>query len=331
MLIVFPYTDGMKKHAFIIFILIALVSIAAYISMSRKESYETKVGVIGPFTGIVASFGEEMKKGIQAEPVGRINYVFEDDACEASKAVSSFKKLVDLDKAKIIIGPACGSPQEAIAPVAKKADIIVLLPSAASAGLFEASEGKIYNMQSSLEDEARYLADSTYEAGHRTVALVTYENAFSKTMSENFKKRFKGSVVEIVFSDNESDVSTGLAKIKNDKIDAVVVMDIAFFLGKGLDILKRYDIKVPVYSTYATELPAIKSLVTGVQYSFPQGIDGNEGAIRQLSAESASLAASLIEACDSNTACMRRTLDESGKFDSTGISKRGFLMKQISQ
>jgi hypothetical protein len=57
--------------------------------------------------------------------------VFEDEACDPVKAVSAFKKLSSADDARYFIGPFCGSPQKALAPLLMRGERVVVLPSAA--------------------------------------------------------------------------------------------------------------------------------------------------------------------------------------------------------
>lgn len=291
-----------------------------------------KIGVIGPFTGPVADYGEEIKKGVDAAKVDGVNFIFEDDKCEPAPAVSSFKKLTEFDGVKFIIGPGCGSPQEAIAPLLKDdGKAVVVVPSAASRGLYDLSGGNLFNVQYALEDESAYLAKEMAAEGYKNVAIVGYQNAFSKTHVESFKKNFTGTIVkELWFTDITTDVQSEVLKLKTVKPDAIFVSDISFFFSNGLDRLKQYGITAPVYSHYVVELPAVRKLVEGVTYSYPAGLeDSGEGAMFLLSKESATILGQAAVACNGEVACVLKKLEASGNFDKTGVSQRGFSLKQI--
>ncbi len=321
----------MKKNILIgvaITIVICLFLMAGF--SKPKEITASKVGVLAPLTGIVAQYGEEMQKGIIASNPIHAEFIFEDDKCQAKDALTAFKKLTDLDGVKMIVGPLCGAPQEAIAPLLKDKDVLVLSPSAASRDLFNQSGGNFYNLQYALEDESKFMAEKLFEKDLKNVVLISYQNAFSKVHSDSFKKHFKGNIVkDIVFAQSESDVSTEIAKLREKKIDAIFVVDMSFFFAQGYEKLEQYGINSPVYSTYVVELPAVRPLVEGVIYSFPGDISDGQGAVLNLSKEAAELADQLIADCGNDTACLKEKLMESGKFDSTGISTRSIILKQI--
>ncbi len=336
--------SAFSAKTLIIWLIIAAFGIIFVLIGTSKANNRphNSIGIIVPLTGVVASYGEEMKKGIGAHAGREINdqghiiqLLYEDDECDAKKAVSAFKKLVELDKVKIIIGPACGSPQEALVPLVKDRDVIVLLPSAASRNLFADSGGKIFNVQSSLEDEAAYLAEqvSGVEGQNPTrIALVTYKNAFSQAIADSFKANFKGEIVdELIFVEGTDDVSSQLASLRKVKLDAIVVTDISFFFAQGISKMKQFGISAPVYSTYVVELPAVRALVPGVHYSFPQNIanDHGKGAIYVLAGEAYELAKQIVEKCKTDFQCISNTISIDERFDQNGISNRGFEMRQI--
>ncbi len=297
-----------------------------------EKNKVTTLGVIAPLTGIVASYGEDIQKGVLAAGIKPTSIVFEDDRCEPSAAVSAFNKLVNVDKVSVIIGPGCGSPQEAIVPLLKDKNVIMIVPSAASKELFDGSNGKFFNIQYSLEDEAAFLAQKIFERNQKKVVLITYQNAFSKTVADSFKSTFQGEIVkEISFVDGKSDILTEIAKLKGLEFDAILSTDITFFFVQGMEKLKQYGITAPVYSEYTVELPAVRTLVEGVYYSFPGGIEGEGGATVELSKEAGEIAKDATEKCSNDTKCIKRYLQDSGLFDSEGTSKREIILKQIKE
>ena len=327
-----PYALGMKnKHKGIIIILVVLVLAIIFSWANRAtKNVNTRVGVIAPLTGIVAFYGEDIKRGVLAGVEASSTLIFEDDKCEPAAAISAFNKLVDVDRVPLIIGPGCGSPQEAIVPVLKNKDAVVIVPSAASEKLFDQSGGKFFNLQYSLEKEATFLADKMFDRNLRRVVIITYQNAFSKTVADSFKASFQGEVAkEIVFIDGTSDISTELAKLEGLKFDAIISTDITFFFVQGLQKLKQYGISVPVYSEYVAELPAARPMVEGVIYSYPAGLEGEGGAVFELSKQAARISDDATQKCHDDTGCIRKYLTDSGLFDSKGLSKRDIILKQI--
>ncbi len=321
----------MYKIIKIIVIAIVAILIVAFATAGDRAKGSLKIGVIAPLTGVIADYGEEIRKGVMAvaSTTTDVEFVFEDDKCEPKDAVSAFTKLTSIDKVAVILGPACGSPQEAIVPLVANDSAVVLVMSAASKELYAKSNKNFFNVQYSLEDESTFMANKLTELGYKKVALVTYKNAFSDTHSKAFKAAYKGLVFNHVLLENSTDLSPEMAKIKAEKPDVIYAPDIAFFFAGGTLKLEQYGIKVPVYSSYVAELPAARTLVPNVNYSFPGDLGGEQGAVYELSKVAAQLAVDVVKECGSNPKCVKEKLTSSGKFDENGIYRRSFVIKQI--
>ncbi len=314
----------------IVAVIVIVIIIILGVTSSRNAGNKViKIGVIAPLTGIVADYGDQMRRGIESASTTGFQFIFEDDKCEAKEAVSAFKKLTDFEKVNYIIGPGCGSPQEAIAPLLKGGNRIDIVPSAASQNLFALSGGNVFNMQYSLEKEASFVADQLYARGYKRVTLVSYQNAFSKAMSDSFKTTYKGTVVhDIVYASNSADVSSELVKIKKVDYDAIFVIDISFYFGQGLAKLHNLGINVPIYSPYAVELPVVRPLVEDVFYSFPANITDGKGGVNGIARDSAQLLISALGACGDKPACVKDFISKTG-FDQYGTNQRSIILKQI--
>jgi branched-chain amino acid transport system substrate-binding protein len=318
-----------KNSVAFLAVIIVLAGVIIF-ALKPSEPQVLKIGVIAPLTGPAADYGEEIKNGVLSSSYAGVEFIFEDDKCDPKEAVSAFKKLVEFEKVQYVIGPACGSPQEAIVPLLKNKSVVAIVPSAASSALYEMSGGNFYNMQYSLEDESKYVAEKMFEKGYTQVALVSYQNAFSKTHADSFRKHFKGTIlVDSVFVDPSTDVSTEVAKIKASKSQAIYSPDISFFFAGGMTKLKQFKVSVPVFSTYVTELPVARTLVPEVFYSFPADVTDEQGAVFSLSKQSAVILSAAVLKCSGKTSCVKDELDSSGKFGIDGVFKRDLVLKQI--
>ncbi len=294
------------------------------------EGEVIKIGVIAPLTGPVADFGEEIRKGVQAGLVAGVEAIFEDDKCDPKEAVSAYQKLIEFNKVKFLIGPACGSPQEAIVPLLTDKEALTVVPAAASTDLFGQSGSNFYNIQYSLQDESKFIAERMLALGYNKVALVYYANAFSQTHVDSFKQNFKGQIaIESRFLDETTDVSTEVTKIGAAQVDAIYSPDISFFFANGVSKLRERKVTVPIFTTYVAELPAVRALVPDVYYSFPGDLAGAEGAVYELSKQAAELLSSAVKDCQGDYACVKDKLNSSGNFDVNGIYQRQIILKQI--
>ncbi|MBI5126485.1 MAG: penicillin-binding protein activator [Candidatus Taylorbacteria bacterium] len=319
-----------KKRIVLTVIILIVLGFSVY-NTNQTTQGKIKIGVIAPLSGFLADYGEEVKKGVLAVQDPNIEFIFEDDKCEPKEAVSAFKKLTEVDKVHYVIGPACGSPQEAIVPLLKNSKNIVVVPSAASRTLYETSGGNFYNMQYALEDESKFIAEQMYARGYKKVVLISYQNAFSKTHYDSFKANYKGTIVhEISYPDNTTDVSSELVKIRKGDYDAIFSTDIAFFFGQGVARLTQLGIKAPIFSQYAVELPAVRELVEGVYYSFPGNIADGQGAVAGLSLQSAELLSKAFKSCGDTYVCVKEYINKDG-FDTTGAKVRELVLKKIER
>ena len=321
----------MSKSAKMWGALALIVIVVVVIVSSHRSSSLIKIGVITPLTGPFADYGEQIQKGVLTVGTSTgVSFDFGDEQCDPKQTVTAFHKLTDIDDVHFIIGPGCGSPQEAIVPLLADKKVVVVVPSAASSDLFEKSGGYFFNVQYSLEDESKFNAEKIYQMGYKKVALLTYDNAFSVAHANSFKKNFKGKIAyETVLVDDTVSLLPELTKIRAAGVDAIYAPDIAFFFAGASAKLKQLSMTMPVFTTYVAELPAVIPLVEGVYYSFPADITANGGAVYGLSKQAAELLAPLVTECSGDPDCVKAKLISSGKFDQYGVYKRDLMLKQI--
>ena len=317
---------------------IVIVGLAIWIIVALRNPNETasvsepiKIGVIAPLSGPVADYGEEIRQGVLAATgTSTVQLLFEDDKCDPKEAVSTFQKLTEFNKIKFIIGPACGSPQEAIVPLLKDKNVLTIVPAAASSALYQLSGNNFYNIQYSLEDESKFIAEQMFARGYDKVALVSYGNAFSKTHADSFRVNFKGGIaLDEVINDDNANVSTVITKIKVAGVKAIYAPDVSWFFASAIPKLIQQKVVVPVFGTYVVELPAVRDLVPDVFYSFPGDLTGPEGAVYGLAKQAAEVLIANVSACVGDYACVKNKLQTSGQFNQQGIFERPFILKQI--
>ena len=323
-----------QKIVWVLVAIIAIVVIVLGIAHAKKDSRNSKVtiGLILPMTGIAQSYGENALKGAQAAVAkdGDVSLALEDEKCDAAATLSAFQKLVDIDHANIIIGPLCGSPQEALAPVVKNNPLPIIAPAAAARSLFSESGDTMFNIQYSLENEGAAIANRMYADGHKKVVIVGYKNAFSESEVNGFVAAYKGAVIsQIILADNTADLNTPIAKLKTQDFDGIFSTDISFLFSQGISMLHRYGISAQVYSPYSVEDPTARKLAEGVIYSFPGGMTGDLGATYGLTYDAVTKAIILAKVCNNNKVCMLKKLREDNMFDSDGTSTRPIIFKKI--
>lgn len=203
------------------------------------------VGAILPLTGEGAFWGQNSKRGIELavedlkatshEP--KIRVVFEDDRCSAKDAVAAFHKLVEMDRVRVILGPACSSAAAAVAPLAEKHRVLLLV-------FAESDEVKtgpyVRRLWVPNSIQGQRLAQYAFEQKFRSVAVVATQNAFGTSISEAFAGEFVSLGGKIVTRE-EYDPSgmtfrSQLMRVKAAKPDALFF---ASYIKDGASLVRE--------------------------------------------------------------------------------------------
>ena len=314
--------------AFAFLALLAAINVKAEIS-------KQKIGVVIPLTGNFARFGEKVRKGIEKAPAESIEYIYEDEGCLPAQAIKSYKKLTNVDGIKYFLGPACGSPQTALAPMLNNNKQVVVLPNSAPRRVFELSKGRMFSAQHSIEEESIFNAQKAYQLGSRKVVILFFENDFSRAHEAAFTKEFKGKVLATLTytSQDVSALKALLLRIKTLKPDTLYIPD-AFPLMQGL--MKELKLtgleKLRVMSVYSAGFVDVLEVVgvhgDGLIFSYPD--IGTKDAAYHFPEIAASMLAKATQECaDSNDECVLKSLKSNNKFDEYGVLRGNLALKTI--
>lgn len=163
---------------------------------SGATTATVKLGAILPLTGDLAKYGATSRAAIElavaevnASPGNsglKLEVVFEDDAMSPAKGVAAAKKLIDVDKVQVIVGPLASTVAFAVAPVAQKAGVVLLSPGASAPGITDAGK---YIFRNCLSDEfegaemARFVLSSLPA---RQIAIYRINNDFGAGLTKVF-------------------------------------------------------------------------------------------------------------------------------------------------
>ena len=119
-------------------ILLVIVAVAALMSCKSKESVlPNAIGGFLPMTGAVAAYGQDAKAGIEIamemkpEVLGKkLNFVIADTKSDKIEAANAMSRLIEKDKVFAVIGEMISGDTMAGAPIAEKAMIPVVSPTA---------------------------------------------------------------------------------------------------------------------------------------------------------------------------------------------------------
>lgn len=212
--------------------IIAICGIAIIQNQNRSTNTITLGGLFN-ITGYAGFAGESSKNGflMAVEDYGlsdnSVRVVIEDAQSDLKSAVSGATKLVEMNKAIVVIGPEWTEFGEVVSPIASKHRVPFISPWIVAEAPF-VKPPYFWSAFPSDRDEHTKLLEYLSTNNYKRVALVFSNNYWSKTNTDVFKEEAKknGSVEiisEYTLDQNTRDFRTVITKIKSDNPDIVYV------------------------------------------------------------------------------------------------------------
>jgi len=195
-----------------------------------------KIGVAGPFTGAVATYGEQVWAGVTAYIdsvnaaggiAGRpIQIVKGDDACEPKQAVAVANRFVDQEKVAAVIGHFCSATSLPASNIYHDADLLMITYASTTPTLTERGLANIFRVCGRDDQQAVLAADFILDDLKKTrIALVHDKDAYGKGLVDAVRATLKARGVEPVLyeglSKGERDFNALVTKIRASRADAV--------------------------------------------------------------------------------------------------------------
>ena len=238
---------------------------------TKASQKDINIGIVLPLTGRAASHGEDIMGGInlaldELNSSGGINgnkvkLIIEDNLSTPDGSVAALKKLLDINKVPVVIGPVASGNMLAMAPIAESNKTVLISPGASSPKLSEAGD---YIFRNSLlatpqgKAIARYCKETL---GLVNVAVLFIDDETGRGYKKAFVEEFKalGGNVLIVDSYDKrgSDFRAQLSKIKEVNPEAIYVPSIPSTFGLILRQAKELGIKTQFLANYGIEGEAL--------------------------------------------------------------------------
>ena len=157
-------------------ILIGLMSVLPISPSQAQQAEPIKIGGLFELTGFLAPIGKEAQQGalIALEQMGGkimgrpVEMVLEDSATDVNVSMDKMRKLVEVDKVRIIVGPIFGGSQDAMGGYADKVRVpVITLPSGQNSNV--------------LKNQWTFLADGTDESNGYPMGIYAAEKLGYKT------------------------------------------------------------------------------------------------------------------------------------------------------
>jgi len=218
----------------------------AVLPAAGKET--VKIGVVAPFTGKQAAYGEGIREGLELA-LGEINgdpklnfkieLIYEDNAGDVKNSVSAAQKLMGIDNVTAVISGVSQNSM-AIAPIAQERKVVLYTMASQTSALNSAGE-YVFKNDDDLYSLGTREAELIFGFGHRNVAVLFSEYNDATVDAKNaFVKRFEelGGTVAAVegYGQNETDFRTYLSKIESAEPTALFLDTL---MGDNVAVLKQ--------------------------------------------------------------------------------------------
>jgi branched-chain amino acid transport system substrate-binding protein len=194
-----------------------------------------KIGVINSITGPEAPIGEHLTNGIKLAQEDlklkniNVELVWEDDTGKPQISMSAMEKLATRDKVSGVVGPYTSACANAVARLAEKYKVPLLVPAAAKEEITRQGFRHVFRMNAPADVYASVLIDAAMSLGKpKSIALI-YENtdfgvSTTKSVKEYTARRGIRVVADEPYSKGSPDYRSTLSKIKAQKPDLVFMV-----------------------------------------------------------------------------------------------------------
>lgn len=259
-----------KRFGLLVVVLLIIAGIWSLSGSASREEGPIRIGFIGPLTGDAASIGESMRNvvtmavdEVNAKGGQQYEVIYEDGKCSGPASASAAQKLINVDKVQFIIGGICSGETLGAAPIAEAAGVVLLSPVSSSPDI-TGSGDFIFRVFASDASTGTKMAETVWNRGHKSVAVISEQTDYSQALKEVFETRYQELGGTIVISEgyasSAKDFRSQLAKVKAANPDALYLVPQSPASGQVLLAqLKETGISAPLF---ANELVTTESFLT---------------------------------------------------------------------
>lgn len=237
-------------------VLIILLTAVIVISGCVQQQDTVKIGFIGPLSGEISNWGLSLQGGVRLavseinEKGRNLEVIYEDDKCDKTLSVNALRKLIEIDKVSIVIGPLCSGTVLADAPIAEE-NKVILLGFGSAASISDAGD-YVFRPSYSDSSQGEFLAKNIISK-FKNVGIIYVNNDYGIGLFSGFKRVFidKGGkiVAEEKYNFEDKDWRTQLAKIKSEAPDALIIISYGREGGLIAKQSREIGIKVQIIGT----------------------------------------------------------------------------------
>lgn len=273
----------MNKKIILLILCIIIIALVVGFSSNKATSSAVRIGVILPMTGKAASYGEQVKSGIDIalkdvnKDGQKVEIVYEDNQFDPKLGLSAYEKLTKFQNIKYLItfgGNVCPY----INPLAQKDKVVNF---ATGCNTLDFKDQFSYNFRFDVAESEASKAVVNYVKetwSPKTVGLLYPNNDWGTIVSKTIKDALVEKGIEVSgdesYIDGNTDVKTQLTKIKDANPDAVFFLSLSNFTPSLLKQIDQIGIDKPLFTNISIQDPNViknaGTLAEGIVYSAPK-------------------------------------------------------------
>ena len=194
-----------------------------------------KIGVINSMSGPEAPIGENISNGIKLAEEDlkkkgfHLQLVWEDDTGKPQISMSAMEKLATRDGVVGVVGPYTSACSNAVAKLAEKYSVPLLIPAAAKEEITRQGLKNVFRMNAPADKYASSLIDAALTLGKPKSIAFIYENtdfgtSTSKTAKDYVAQKGIQVVADVSYPKGSADYRSSLAQVKSKNPDLVFMV-----------------------------------------------------------------------------------------------------------
>jgi branched-chain amino acid transport system substrate-binding protein len=218
-----------------------LLAVAAAVLLSLPtaalaDGHTVKIAVVGPLTGDLASFGEQMERGAHAavadlNAAGGVNgkeveLVEGDDRCDPKEAVAVANRMVN-EGVVFVAGHACSGSSIPASEVYWEEGILQITPASTAPQLTENGYDNVFRTCGRDDQQGSFAGNWLARwFGKKRIAIIHDKSSYGKGLADQtraaYEKRVTGTVhLYESINAGEVDYSALVSRLKNEGVEAV--------------------------------------------------------------------------------------------------------------
>lgn len=196
----------------------------------------------------------------------KIDLIEVDDASDAATAVLQYRKFVDQDGGKIVLGPTYSPLAVAICPLAQQDHVVAFTQSATNIVVTTPFQKYCFGNAPTGDLSARSIVKLMKSMGKKRIGMMIDSSVYGQQGVDSVKKYLQGTDMQLVATATidvqATDATTQANAMKTANVDAVVLAAVPVPGTAGLKAFYQQGVGVPLYSFGGIFLPATADLVT---------------------------------------------------------------------